>query len=186
MKTLAKGSIRSLPGRPRITAIAFAAAWMICAGSQAADGQNPTTDFSEMDMERLLNVEVTSAAKRQEPLFHTASAIHVITQADIQRSGATSIPDLLRMVPGLQVAQMDSRGWAVSARGFGERYANKLLVLVDGRSVYDPLFSGVYWDALNLMLEDIDRIEVIRGPGATLWGANAVNSRGLRPTHRVA
>src|ERR1043166_1212176 len=148
--------------------------WTLCY-PEAVSAQTSATELSEMDVEGLLNVEVTSAAKREEPLFYTPSAIHVITQADIQRSGATSIPDLLRMVPGVNVAQIESHGWAVSARGFGERYANKLLVLVDGRSIYDPLFAGVFWDAQNLMLEDIERIEVIRGPGATLWGANAVN-----------
>jgi iron complex outermembrane receptor protein len=139
------------------------------------EAQQPPADLAELDIERLMNIEVISSSKRQEPLFHAASAIFVITPSDIRRSGATNIPDLLRMVPGLIVAQVDASGWAISSRGFAERYANKLLVLVDGRTVYDPLFSGVYWDAQNLLLEDIERIEVIRGPGATLWGTNAVN-----------
>src|SRR3990167_6451409 len=107
-----------------------------------------------IEIERLLNIEVTSAAKRGEPLFQTASAIFVITREDIRRSGATTIPDLLRIVPGLNVAQVDSSGWAVSSRGFAERYANKLLVLVDGRIIYDPLFAGVFWEFQNVMLED--------------------------------
>lgn len=146
--------------------------WVFGGVLQAQDANG---NLSDLDIERLLNIEVISAAKHKEPLFHTASAIFVLTGEDIQRSGATNIPDLLRMVPGLSVAQVNASGWAISSRGFGERYSNKLLVLVDGRTVYDPLFSGVYWDAQNLDLEDIERIEVIRGPGATLWGANAVN-----------
>ena len=148
---------------------------LLSGGARTGWGQDAGPDLTQIDVERLLQIEVTSAAKHEEPLFHTASAIYVITQADIERSGATNIPDLLRLVPGLEVAQTFSSGWAISSRGFAELYSSKLLVLVDGRTVYDPLFSGVYWDAQNLMLEDIERIEVIRGPGATLWGANAVN-----------
>jgi len=101
--------------------------------------------------------------------------VFVITQEDIRRSGLTSIPELLRMVPGLTVAQIDANKWAITARGFNERLADKMLVLMDGRTVYDPLSSGVYWDVQDTILEDIERIEVVRGPGATLWGANAVN-----------
>src|SRR5207237_10631022 len=94
---------------------------------------------------------------------------------DIRRSGLTSMPEALRLSPGLEVARQDSHTWAISSRGFNDEFANQLLVLIDGRSVYTPLFAGVYWDVQDLLLEDIDRIEVIRGPGATLWGANAVN-----------
>ncbi len=104
-----------------------------------------------------------------------AAAIFVITQEDIRRSGATSIPEALRLVPGLEVARIDENKWAIGSRGFNGRFDNKLLVLIDGRSVYTPLFSGVYWNIQDVMLEDVDRIEVIRGPGATLWGANAVD-----------
>lgn len=118
---------------------------------------------------------VTSVSKRPENLSEAPAAIHMITQEDIRRSGATSIPEALRLVPGLQVARVDAHTWAISARGFNDVFANKLLVVQDGRSVYTPLFSGVFWDVQDTMLEDIDRIEVIRGPGATLWGANAVN-----------
>src|SRR4249920_3567989 len=132
-------------------------------------------DLSEISLEDLMNVEVTSVSKKEQKLSQTAAAIHVITQEDIRRSGLTSIPELLRMVPGLHVARIDSNKWAISARGFNSRFANKMLVLIDGRSVYTPLFSGVYWDIQDVMLEDVERIEVIRGPGATLWGANAVN-----------
>ena len=108
-------------------------------------------------------------------MSQVAAAIFVITQEDIARSGGTNIPDLLRMVPGLDVAQINGSTWAISARGFNQQFANKLLVLVDGRAVYTPLFAGVNWDTVDVPLEDIDRIEVIRGPGATVWGANAVN-----------
>ncbi len=133
------------------------------------------SDLTELSLEELLNVEVTSVTKQAQPLSQTAAAIFVLTQEDIRRSGATSIPEALRMVPGLQVARLDSSKWAISARGFNGRFANKLLVLIDGRTVYTPLFSGVYWDVQDILMEDIDRIEVIRGPGAALWGANAVN-----------
>ncbi len=128
-----------------------------------------------MSIEQLMQIEVTSVSKTNQPLAHSAAAIYVITDEDIRRSGATNIPDLLRMVPGLDVAQINAHTWAISARGFNGRFSNKLLVLVDGRTVYSPLFSGVYWDMQDVPLEDIDRIEVIRGPGAALWGANAVN-----------
>ncbi|MEW6304152.1 MAG: TonB-dependent receptor [Verrucomicrobiota bacterium] len=132
-------------------------------------------DLTEMSLEELMNVEVTSVSRRAEKLSAAPAAIHVLTDEDIRRSGAMSIPDALRMVPGMNVAQIDSSTWAVSARGFNGRFANKLLVLIDGRTVYTPLFSGVFWDAQDVVLEDIERIEVIRGPGAALWGANAVN-----------
>src|SRR5213593_4883801 len=128
-----------------------------------------------LSMEQLMNIEVTSVSRRPEKLSETASAIQVITQDDIRRSGATSLPEALRLASNLEVAQVDSRQWAISARGFNNTTANKLLVLIDGRAVYTPLYAGVFWDAQDTLLEDIDRIEVISGPGATLWGANAVN-----------
>ena len=128
-----------------------------------------------MTIEALLDLRVTSVSREPEPLSHAAATVSVITQEDIRRSGATSIPDLLRMVPGLDVAQMDASTWAISARGFNTQYATFMLVLVDGRTVYDPTFNGVRWDAQDTVLEDIDRIEVICGPGAALWGQNAVN-----------
>jgi iron complex outermembrane receptor protein len=120
-------------------------------------------------------VEVTSVAKQRQPVSEAPAAVSVINQEDVRRSGATSIPDLLRMVPGVQVARVDASRWAVGARGFNDVFQNKLLVLVDGRSVYSPIFSGVWWEFQDYLLEDLERIEVIRGPGATLWGANAVN-----------
>lgn len=133
------------------------------------------TDLSQLSIDDLMNVRVTSVGKREQKLIESAAAIYVITQEDILRSGVTSIPEALRMVPGLSVAQIDGNVWAISARGFNGQFANKLLVLIDGRSVYTPLYSGVYWEVQDLLLEDVDRIEVIRGPGATMWGANAVN-----------
>lgn len=129
----------------------------------------------EMSLEELMNVEVTSVSKKRQKISEAPAAVFVITHEDLRRSGVTSIPDALRMVPGMQVAQVDANKWSVSARGSSGMFSKQLLVLIDGRSVYTPLFSGVFWDVQDLMLEDVDRIEVIRGPGATLWGANAVN-----------
>jgi len=140
-----------------------------------ANADKTETSYLDMQLEDLLTLEVTTASKKKQPLHEVATAIFVITQEDIRRSGVTSIPEALRMAPGIQVARMDSNKWAISSRGFNSQFANKLLVMIDGRSVYTPSFSGVYWDAQDTMLEDIDRIEVIRGPGATVWGANAVN-----------
>jgi iron complex outermembrane receptor protein len=138
----------------------------------AAVGQKSLSDAS---LEQLLDTQVTSASKKEEKLNRIAAAVFVIRSEDIRRSGATSVPDLLRMAPGVDVQQLDASVWAISIRGFNSRFSNKVLVTVDGRSVYSPTFSGVYWDHETLPVEEIDRIEVIRGPGATLWGANAVN-----------
>jgi iron complex outermembrane receptor protein len=129
-----------------------------------------------MSLEELMNIEITSASRKEQRAQDVAGAVYVITHDDIRRSGMTSVPDLLRLAPGVQVAQINSNKWAVSVRGFGGLYSNKLLVLVDGRSIYNPLFSAVLWDTEDLMLEDVDRIEVIRGPGGAVWGANAVNA----------
>jgi iron complex outermembrane recepter protein len=142
----------------------------------AARGQRTSpSNLANQSMEDLMNLEVTSVSKKEQKLSEVAAAIFVVTPEDIRRSGATSIPDLLRMVPGLDVAQINSNTWAISARGFNFQFENKLLVLIDGRAVYTPLFGGVYWDTQDVPLEDIERIEVIRGPGGTIWGANAVN-----------
>jgi iron complex outermembrane receptor protein len=142
-------------------------------GGEAA--QNPPDDLTALSLEDLMNIEVTSVSKKGQKLSDAAAAIFVITQEDIRRSGVTSIPEALRMAPGLQVAHIDANKWAITARGFNGRWGNKLLVLIDGRTVYSPLFSGVVWELQDMMLEDIERIEVIRGPGAALWGSNAVN-----------
>jgi iron complex outermembrane recepter protein len=138
-------------------------------------GAGSGSDLASLSLSELMNVEVTSVSKRQQQQSRAPAAIFVITQDDIHRSTATSIPELLRIVPGLEVARIDANKWAITSRGFTGRFANKMLVLVDGRSVYTPLFSGVLWDTIDTTLEDIQRIEVIRGPGATMWGANAVN-----------
>lgn len=134
-----------------------------------------SNDLTELSLEALMDISVTSVSKKPQKMANAAAAAFVLTQDDIRRSGATTIPELLRMVPGVQVARIDANKWAVSIRGFNGRFANKLLVLKDGRSIYTPLFSGVYWEHQATPLEDIERIEVIRGPGAALWGANAVN-----------
>ncbi len=136
---------------------------------------NSTSKLMSMTLEQLMNVEVTSVARYPEKLLHAASAIQVITQEDIERSGATSLPEALRLADNLDVAQKNSHDWGISARGFNTALANKLLVMIDGRTVYTPLYSGVFWDQQDYLLQDIDRIEVISGPGGTLWGANAVN-----------
>lgn len=148
------------------------------AGTQAAE--NPAgpvlpEDFSRMSLEDLANVEISSVSKRPERLSDAAAAVFVISREDIRRSGYTRIPEILRLAPNLQVARVDANQYAISARGFNSTTANKLLVLIDGRSVYTPLFSGVFWDVQDTMIEDIERIEVISGAGGTLWGANAVN-----------
>jgi iron complex outermembrane recepter protein len=132
-------------------------------------------DLTQISLEDLMNIQVTSVSKKEQKLARAAAAIYVITQEDIRRSGATNIPDVLRMAPGVSVAQVDANSWAISVRGFNDRYADKVLVLIDGRSVYLADTSGVFWDQQNVPLEDIERIEVIRGPGGTVWGANAVN-----------
>ncbi len=138
-------------------------------------GQDPAPDLTTLGLEAVMNMEVTSVSKRPEKLMDATAAVYVLTSEDIRRSGATSLPELLRLVPGVQVARVNSSTWAVGVRGFTSTLSRSLLVLIDGRSVYSPLFAGVYWDVQDTLLNDIDRIEVIRGPGATLWGANAVN-----------
>src|SRR6266852_6255460 len=148
---------------------------VLLAGSTVAQNSRNVPDVTAMSMEDLMNLQVTSVSKRTQKVADAAAAIFVITQEDIRRSGATSIPEALRLAPGLEVARIDQNKWAIGSRGFNGRFDNKLLVLIDGRSVYTPLFSGVYWNIQDVLLEDIDRIEVIRGPGATLWGANAVD-----------
>jgi len=146
------------------------------AGSKSVGGaKSIDNELLTMSIEELMKIEVTSASRRSQKLSEVSSAIFVITQDDIRRSGATSIPEALRMAPGVEVARLGTDKWAISVRGFNGRFANKLQVLMDGRSVYTPLFSGVIWSQQDTFMEDIERIEVIRGPGATVWGANAVN-----------
>jgi iron complex outermembrane receptor protein len=147
----------------------------VAAARQDRPPQPKPQDLSEMTLEELMKLEVTSVSKHEERLMGAPAAVSVLRAEDLRRMGVTSIPEALRAVPGVQVAHVDANKWAVSARGFNDQFANKLLVLMDGRSVYTPLFSGVHWAEQDTLLFDIDRIEVIRGPGATLWGANAVN-----------
>ena len=152
-----------------------AAAAATVLGSAVAATPPAGRRLADLSLEELSNIEITSVSKRAERLSDAPTSVFVITGEDIRRSGATNIPEALRLAPNLQVARVSANGWAISSRGFNSQSANKLLVLIDGRSVYSPLFSGVFWDVQDLMLEDVERIEVISGPGGTLWGVNAVN-----------
>ena len=153
------------------------AALLVCAwGALGQETQLAARELADLSLEQLANIEVhLGLAARGARSRDAPASIYVITADDIRRSGATSLPEALRLAPNLQVARADANQYAISARGFNNALANKLLVLIDGRTVYTPLFSGVFWDAQDVMLEDVERIEVISGPGATLWGANAVN-----------
>jgi iron complex outermembrane recepter protein len=154
----------------RITSIALTACLLAPVAAHAQQD-----DLTRLSLADLMNVELTSVSRKEQPLSRTAAAAYVITQEDIRRSGARTVGDALRLAPGFSVAQLDANSWAIGSRGFSGLYASKLLVLVDGRTVYTPLWAGVHWEMLNLLLDDIERIEVIRGPGGTSWGANAVN-----------
>jgi iron complex outermembrane recepter protein len=153
--------------------------------------QNTSRPLKQLSLEQLGDIEVTTVSKEPEQLRRTPAAIYVLTQEDIRRSGATSIPDILRLVPGVEVARIDSNKWSLGVRGFTGRLSRSVLVMIDGRSVYTPLFAGVYWEVQDTLLEDVERIEVIRGPGGTIWGANAVNgviniiTKSARDTHGV-
>ncbi|MDA0711242.1 MAG: TonB-dependent receptor [bacterium] len=133
------------------------------------------TDLTHLSLEDLANFEITTLARKEQNLFDTSAPVYVITDEELERSGMRTLPDALRLVPGLFVAHVDANKWVVTSRGFPGLFANKLLVLIDGRSVYTPLFSGVFWETQDILIEDIARIEIIRGPGGALWGANAVN-----------
>jgi iron complex outermembrane recepter protein len=148
---------------------------LFIANPSAAADVPSTRDLTELSLEQLSNLEVTSVSKKPERLADAPASVFVITAEDIRRSGATSLPEALRLAPNLQVAQVSASAYNIRARGINNNSANKLLVLIDGRSVYSPLFAGVFWDVQDVMLEDIERIEVISGPGGTLWGVNAVN-----------
>lgn len=151
------------------------AALLLCLVSGATAAPMPLAALADLSLEELSNLTVTSVSRREESLARAPASIYVITNEAIRRSGATTLPEALRLAPNLQVAQINAAQWAISARGFNSSIANKLLVLIDGRTIYSPLYSGVFWDEHDVMLEDVDRIEVISGPGGTLWGANAVN-----------
>lgn len=156
---------------------ALSAALHLTSPTAAANETKPQFDIDivRTSIEELINIEVTTVSRQAEPYFRAPAAVHVLTAEQIARSGALTIPEALRLVPGVTVSRIDANKWAVSIRGFNSRTASKLLVLIDGRSVYNQLFSGVFWEAQDVLLEDIERIEVIRGPGGTLWGENAVN-----------
>ena len=154
----------------------LAALFLLARGAWGQEEALPASELRRLSIEELMEIDVTSVSKRSEPVFRAAAAISVITREDMRRSGVSSLPEALRLASSLHVARFNSGTWAVSARGFNINTANKMLVLIDGRSIYTPLFSGVFWDVQDVVLEDVERIEVIRGPGATLWGANAVNA----------
>ena len=164
-------------------------------GARDASAQSPVPDtpvLKRLTLKELGEIEITSVSKTPEAVWNTPAAIFVLTNEDIARSGATSIPDVLRLVPGVEVARIDtSRNWVVGIRGFGDQFSKSVLVLIDGRSAYTPLWAGVHWPIQDTLLEDVERIEVIRGPGGTIWGANAQNgviniiTKSARLTHGV-
>jgi iron complex outermembrane receptor protein len=154
--------------------VAFASALGATFASQGG-AQLLARNLADLSLEELGNIEITSVSKHAERLSDAPASVFVITAEDIRRSGVRSLPEALRLAPNLQVAQVSASAYAISARGFNSTSANKLLVLIDGRSVYTPLFSGVFWDVQDVLLEDIERIEVVSGPAGTLWGTNAVN-----------
>jgi iron complex outermembrane receptor protein len=166
----------SLMWQPLLYVMTF---WLFFAGTSltqaSTDSQEINNPVKELTLQQLGDVEVTTVSKAPERLWKTASAIYVITQEDIQRSGVTTIPDALRLAPGVEVARIDSSKWSIGIRGFGSRLTRDVLVLIDGRTVYTTLLAGTYWEVQNVLLEDVDRIEIIRGPGGTIWGPNAVN-----------
>ena len=170
----------ALPTRVRVTgcAVLVVAGTLLFQSAALADSATTSAsakELKELSVDDLMNVEVTSVTKEPQKLLQAAASIQVITSEDIRRSGATSIPEALRLADNLEVAQINAHDWAISARGFNANLANKLLVLIDGRAVYTPLYGGVLWNVQDYLLNDVERIEVISGPGGTLWGANAVN-----------
>jgi iron complex outermembrane receptor protein len=172
--TFAENPVRRVAPGPRLGLLLACSGWL-AAIAAPADPAASVTVLKQMTLDQLLNVDVTSVSKTAEPYRETAAALTVITGEQIRRSGATTIPEVLRGVPGLHVARQSANDWAISSRGFSSVNSEKLLVQSDTRSIYTPLFSGVQWDVQDYLLADIERIEVIRGPGAALWGSNAVN-----------
>jgi iron complex outermembrane receptor protein len=161
--------------RSRAAIVGFVCTTGLIGGSPALAGQAPPVNLGEISLEELLTITVTSAGKKRQLITETSAAIYVITADDIRRNNASTITEVLRQVPGILVARMATGEWSISIRGFNDNHANKLLVLMDGRTLYSSLYTGVEWDVHDTMIEDIDRIEIVRGPGAALWGANAVN-----------
>ncbi|MGC2058555.1 MAG: TonB-dependent receptor plug domain-containing protein, partial [Candidatus Sulfotelmatobacter sp.] len=171
---------------PFVVALFFASATSFAANAHPDQSENP---LKHLSLAELGSVEVTTASKEPEEVWNTTAAVYVITHDDIERSGATSIPEALRLAPGVEVAKIDSSKWSIGIRGFGSRLCRDVLVLIDGRTVYTTLIAGTYWEVQDYVLEDIDRIEVIRGPGGTIWGPNALNgviniiTKNSRETH---
>ncbi|RYF43909.1 MAG: TonB-dependent receptor [Comamonadaceae bacterium] len=162
--------------RPRVARLLWSAALAAAAAQGPAAAQTvAAAHLADLSLEQLASIEVTSVSKRVQRLSEVPGSVYVIRQEDIRRSGATSLPEVLRLAPNLQVARADANQYAITARGFNGTLANKMLVLIDGRTVYSPLFSGVFWEAQGVMLEDVERIEVLSGSGGTLYGSNAVN-----------
>ena len=157
------GSLRILPAMAQDT-------------RTAGEDQEVSGQLKKLSLEQLSKIDVTSVSKEPVTVARTPAAVYVLTQEDLRQSGVTTIPEALRLVPGVEVARIDSSKWSIGVRGFGSRLSRSVLVLIDGRSVYTQLFAGVYWEVQDTLLEDVDRIEVIRGPGGTIWGANAVNA----------
>ena len=176
-------------GRGTLWRLAFLAALAVCVSAQETPEATRLASLKEMTLEQLSQIEITSVNKEPLPAFRTPAAISVLTGDQIHQSGVRTIPDLLRLIPGVNVSQIDSSQWAIGIRGFQGKLSKSVLVLIDGRSVYTPLFAGVYWDMQDVLIEDIDRIEVIRGPGGTIWGSNAVDgviniiTKNARDTH---
>lgn len=169
--------VSRFPGTAYVGLVAAPLIVVVLAGpltAQNAD-KKPARDLTELTPEQLANLEVTTASRKPEKRLRSPAAVYVITREDIRRSGVTTLVEALRLAPGVQVARIDSNKWAVGIRGFASRLSRSLLVMIDGRTVYTPLFAGTYWEVQDTLLEDVDRIEVIRGPGGTLWGANSVN-----------
>jgi iron complex outermembrane receptor protein len=172
------GSANSYSGKKRVTLCLLLPLLVAlpAIGEPATTNEvSSAAELKQLSLEALMNQDVAVVTRRPEKLLESPSAVQVITGEDIHRSGATSLPEALRLASNLEVAQVNSHDWAISARGFNNTLANKLLVMIDGRTVYTPLDAGVFWDAQNVLLDDVDRIEVVSGPGGTLWGANAVN-----------
>src|SRR5664279_1289145 len=136
---------------------------------------SPTDDLTKLGVDELFSVQVTSVGRKAQKISKSPASVFVLTAEDIRRSGATSIPEALQWVPGVTALSLDGRSWSVSIRGSARMYSDKILVMIDGRSLYTPLFSGVIWDSIDVPLQDIEQIEVVRGPGAVMWGPNAVN-----------
>jgi iron complex outermembrane receptor protein len=174
MSTAPARLVRSFRSRPAAISL-LVLGLTLDAGGQTAGPDSSVGSLKQLSLEQLMDIQVTSVSKEPEKLLDAAAAIQVVTSDDIDRSGATSLPEALRLADNLEVAQENSHDWAISARGFDANLANKLLVLIDGRAVYSPLYGGVEWNVQDYLLADVDRIEVISGPGGTLWGANAVN-----------